>query len=365
VQPPLTMLTPDSNNSFNIRKNRERMIHKEAEKASHLSSSTTSQAAPPGGDGKLTHAMDNTLQRFLLKEGYNASDSQVLESARQRLRELVQSSPSHPEVVDSRPSQPEVVESQPSQPKNVLSRTSDEHTGHVGVADSDGDFVYLYDKDTIYKGGAPVPGRASSVERLTFYRHKSDKKFRPVPPLYRIPRMHDHHDDHAAELESLLQLVESAPSDSDFSETRRLQRKKEGRQGDESLVEDEDERDVEEDADSLKYDRKRGRPSSDQLAEVKAFEQQMRTKAGVLARKWGVSVDVIFDQAGFGGVAVKKTESLWNTFQKVGSVTVPANKDCMSLVFHLFYIFYLFILSSKSMDAGNLSRVQGHNSWYV
>jgi len=156
--------------------------------------------------------------------------------------------------------------------------------------------------------------------------------------------MHDHHDDHAAELESLLQLVESAPSDSDFSETRRLQRKKEGHQGDESSVEDEDERDVEEmdveeDADSLKYDRKRGRPSGDQLAEVKAFEQQMRTKAGVLARKWGVSVDVIFDQAGFGGVAVKKTESIWNTFQKVGSVTVPANKDRMLLVFHLFYIF--------------------------
>jgi len=95
------MPTPDSDDSFNIRKNREHMICKEAEKASHLSSSMTSQAAPPGGDGKLTHAMDNTRQRFLLKEGYNASDSQVLESARQHLRELVQSRPSHPEVVDS------------------------------------------------------------------------------------------------------------------------------------------------------------------------------------------------------------------------------------------------------------------------
>jgi len=168
------------------------------------------------------------------------------------------------------------------------------------VADSDGDFVYLYNRDTIYKGGALVPGHASAVERLMFYRHKSDKKFCPVPPLHHISRMHDHHDDHAAELESLLQLVESASSESDFSETRRLQRKKEGHQGDKSSVEDEDERDVEEmdvedDADSLKYDQKWGRPSGDQLAEVKAFEQQMRAKAGVLARKWSVSVDVIFD----------------------------------------------------------------------
>ena len=36
----------------------------------------------------------------------------------------------------------------------------------------------------------------------------------------------------------------------------------------------------------------------------------MCTKAGVLAKKWDVSVDVIFDQTGFGGVAVKKTESV-------------------------------------------------------
>jgi len=106
------------------------MIRKEAEKASHLSSSTTSQAAPvPGGDGVLTHALGNTLQRVLVKEEYNASDTQVLESARQRLRELMQSRPSQPRVVESRPSQPEVVESRPSQPENVLSRTSDEHTG--------------------------------------------------------------------------------------------------------------------------------------------------------------------------------------------------------------------------------------------
>ena len=125
-----------------------------------------------------------------------------------------------------------------------------------------------------------------------FYRHKSNKKFRPVPPLHCIPHMYNHHNDDSVELESLLQLVESVLSELDFSETR---------------------------------------------------------------RKWGVSMDVIFDQIEFGGVAVKKTKSLWNTFQKVGSVTVLANKNCMLLVFIFLFYIYLFILLSKSIDAADLS----------
>jgi len=86
------------------------------------------------------------------------------------------------------------------------------------VAYFNSDFVYLYDRNTTYKGETTVPDCASAVEHLTFYYHKSDKKFCPVPPLHCIPCMHNHYDDHAAELESLWQLVESAASKSDFSE---------------------------------------------------------------------------------------------------------------------------------------------------
>jgi len=327
------------------------MIRKEAEKASQLSSSATSQAAPPGGDGLLPHVLEDSLHRFLVKEGYNASDPQVLNGAKQRLRELVQARPSEHETVQARPSDRELVQSCLSWPEPVQDRPSeheltcssksegvqscpDEHAGHV--SEPDGDFIYLYDKSIIYKGGAPVPGRPSAVDRLSLYRHKSDKKFRPIPPLHCVLRMDDQHDVRAAELEKLLQLVESPPSESDFSKTRRHERKKQGRHNDESSVEEkeeEEEMDVDEmEVEPAQDDRKRGRPSGDQLADVKAFEQHIHLEAGALAKKWGVSVDVIFNQAGFGGVAIKKAESLWNTFQKVGSVTIPANMDRMLLL---------------------------------
>jgi len=312
--------------------------------------------------------LENSLHRFLLKEGYGTSSAHVLNGARKRLLELVQSRPSELEPVASRPSEREPVASRLSEHEPVASRTSghgrvasrpSEHepavsrpsagghdpdhsrrSDHPAVPEmmasrghnTDGDFVYLYDKDKIYRGGAPVPGRPSAVERLTLYRHQSERKFRSIPPFHRVPRMDDDHNEHAAELESLLRLVDSGPSGSDFSETRQQERRKNGRHADDSSAEEQDEEeeavvDEEDDLDPVEHARKPGRPSNDQLADVKAFEQRVHAEAGALAKKWAVGTDVIFDQAGFGGVAVKKTESLWNTFQKVGSVTTPANMD--------------------------------------
>lgn len=134
--------------------------------------------------------------------------------------------------------------------------------------------------------------------------------------------MDENHDDHAAELESLLQLVDSGPSGSDFSETRQQERRKDGCHADDSSVEEQAVVDEQDDLDPVQHAQKPGRPSIDQLADVKAFEQCVHVEAGALAKKWDVGTNVIFDQAGFGGVAVKKTESLWNTFQKVGSVLI-------------------------------------------
>ena len=54
--------------------------------------------------------------------------------------------------------------------------------------------------------------------------------------------------------------------------------------------------------------------------------EHVRNIAG-LACKWGVGLDVIFDQLGLGGVGVKKDETLWNTVLKVCSLTVPSNGD--------------------------------------
>ena len=76
------------------------------------------------------------------------------------------------------------------------------------------------------------------------------------------------------------------------------------------------------------HEKRRGRPSKEQLAEVNALEVRIRAEVAGLARKWGVGLDVIFDQLGLGGVGVKKDETLWNTVLKVCSLTVPSNGDC-------------------------------------
>ena len=93
---------------------------------------------------------------------------------------------------------------------------------------TDSNFVYLYNKDKIYRGGAPVSGWPLAVEHLTLYCHQSEKKFHSIPPFHCVPRMDDDHNEHALELESLLWLVDSGPSESDFSKTRQQERRKNG-----------------------------------------------------------------------------------------------------------------------------------------
>jgi len=142
----------------------------------------------------LTPVLENSLHHFLLKEGYGTSSAHVLNGARKHLLKLVQSHPSELEPVASRPSECEPVASCLSEHEPVASRTSghgrvashpSEHepavsrpsasghdpdhsrrSDHPAVPEmmasrghnTDSDFVYLYDKDKIYRGGAPVPG---------------------------------------------------------------------------------------------------------------------------------------------------------------------------------------------------------------
>ena len=180
---------------------------------------------------------------------------------------------------------------------------------------TDSNFVYLYNKDKIYRGGAPVSGWPLAVEHLTLYCHQSEKKFHSIPPFHHVPRIDVDHDEHALELESLLWLVDSGPSESDFSKTRQQERRKNGRHVDDSSAEEQDEEeeavvDEENDLDPVEHAQKPGRLSNDQLADIKAFEQHVHAEAGALAKKWAVGTDVIFDQTGFGGIAVKKMELL-------------------------------------------------------
>ena len=182
------MLTLDSDDGFNIRKNRECALKKETEKASCSLSSMSSTDATP--DAILTPVLENSLHCFLLKEDYGISSTHLLNGARKRLLELVQSCLSQLKPVVSRPSELKPVASGVasgvSEHEPVASHTSGHGcvpvllppsaTGHDPVQshhsdcpavsemmasrgpDTDGDFVYLYDKEKIYIGGAPVPG---------------------------------------------------------------------------------------------------------------------------------------------------------------------------------------------------------------
>lgn len=227
----------------------------------------------------------------------------------------------------------------------------------------------------VYSGGPPLPGRATAVERLTRYRHKDCDDWSNIPFNHHIPRINDEHDEDAAEKESR-DYVESVISGSDFSDARR---KKKGRPADNTSDEDslDHQMDVVDDdmvsnvvrdaakSDGAKrsdgskaaavgnpklaskskalldtnvrvtfnpepnsskvYEKKREWPSKEQLAEVHDLEVHIRTEVADMARRWGVGVDVIFEQLGLGGVGVKKDETLWNTVLKVCSVTVPSN----------------------------------------
>jgi len=85
----------------------------------------------------------------------------------------------------------------------------------------EGDYDYNFYNLSRYQGGPPQPGRHTAVDRLTTYRHKDETNFKPLPRGRCAPRLSDHHEDEAAELEINIIMEESGPSESDYSATKK------------------------------------------------------------------------------------------------------------------------------------------------
>ena len=313
------------------------------------------------------------LYNFLAQNGYDISNKNLVNGAERHLRALVNLDA--PTRAVNGPPVPDLKASAQDDHRNIDGGWTDDQQiidGGGKEVEQQLHFYYLYDS-MVYSGGPPVPGRSTAVECLTRYRHKDCEDWSIIPFNHQIPRINDEHDEDAAEKESRDYVDESALSGSDFSDTMRIKRgqrrEDDTSEGDSSVQELDVVEDgmvsnvlhgavksndggqdlelaatvkvqrlqgssiqetVEPELNSMSdHEKRRGRPSKEQLAEVNDLEVHIHAEVAGLARKWGVGLDVIFDQLGLGGVGVKKDETLWNTVLKVCSLTVPSNGNHM------------------------------------
>ncbi len=340
--------------------------------------SKTPDASVNNADEPLDPSLQDLLHGFLEKKGYDVSDKKLVKEAEELLRKLSKlDPPSVPSVATNVTSN---VDDPPLPKVTTLAPDDREMEECAGKEyECPHEFYYLYDS-MVYSGGPPVPGHATAVECFTRFRHKDCDEWSRIPLHHCIPQINDDHEKDAAEKESHNEVEESASSGSDFSETRRM-KKKQRHCGEKSSEEESSddimevlenemvsnivhkdtktrnnnglreranigaqdpelttkskaqwpvEADVQETVEqkqnnSSVHEKRRERPSKQQLAEVHALEKRIHAEVKKLACMWHVGVDVIFEQLGLGGVGVKKEETLWNTVLKVCSLTVPSN----------------------------------------
>ena len=178
---PLRSPTPDSDDGFNIRKNKDRARRKRAD---HLGlafprasvDQTVSEApdAPAPSANNKNDSLDPLSQKrlynFLARNGYNISNKNLVNGAERHLRALVDlEAPTS--AVDG-PPLPNLKASAEDDHRIIDGGCTDDQINDGGAKEVEQQlhFYYLYDS-MVYSGGPPVPGRSTAVEYLTHYHH--------------------------------------------------------------------------------------------------------------------------------------------------------------------------------------------------